>query len=69
MVSMSVFVVLLIAVAAGLYFRKVKAGSLVLGALFGLALASTAVGGPVLDGFQTAIDSLVTAISSAVGGA
>ncbi|WP_166845107.1 hypothetical protein [Isoptericola sp. BMS4] len=69
MVTASLFVVLLVVVIAGLYVRKVSAGSLVLGALFGLALASTAVGPPILSGFQTALDSLVSAISSAVGGA
>ena len=69
MVTASLFVVLLVVVIAGLYVRKVQGGSLVLGVLFGLALASTAVGPPILDGFQTGLESVVSAISSAVGGA
>jgi hypothetical protein len=69
MVSVSVFVVLLVLVAVGMYFRKLQPWAVVLGALFGLALATTPMGGPVLDGFQTLVDSLASAISSATGGA
>lgn len=69
MVSVSVFVVLLIVVAVGIKSRKFESWGVIFGALFGLALATTPMGGPVLDGFQTLIDSLASAITSATGGA
>jgi hypothetical protein len=69
MVTASLFVVLLILVVATVWLKKVKVGSLTLGVLFGLTLATTAVGPPILAGFQTTLDTLVSAISSAVGGA
>lgn len=67
MVSMSLFFVLLVLVVAGVYFKKVSAGSLVLGILFGLSLASTSFGGPLLDAFQAMLDGLVQAASSVEG--
>lgn len=67
MVTMSLFFVLLVASGAGFYFKRVAVGSWVLGVLFGLSLAATAWGPSILGGFQSALDSIVQAISSAAG--
>ncbi|GAB3172368.1 hypothetical protein GCM10027059_41950 [Myceligenerans halotolerans] len=67
MVTMSLFFVLLVASVAGFYFKRIGGGSWTLGVLFGLALAATAWGPTILGGFQSALDSIVQAISSAAG--
>lgn len=67
MVTMSLFFVLLVIVAVGIGFKKTGNGSLILGILFGLSLASTAFGAPVLDAFQDALNGLVSGVSSVAG--
>lgn len=67
MVTMSLFFVLLAIVAAGVGFKKTSNGSLVLGILFGLALATTAFGNPILGAVQDALDGLVAGVSSVAG--
>ncbi|MBO0609373.1 hypothetical protein [Myceligenerans salitolerans] len=67
MVTMSLFFVLLVAVVAGFYFKRVAVGSWVLGVLFGLSLAATAWGPTILGGFQDGLNSLVQAVSGVAG--
>lgn len=67
MVEMSLFVFLLLVSGALFYFKRIAVGSWVLGVLLGLALAATAWGPQILDGFQSALNALVQAISSAAG--
>ena len=45
---------------------KQKVSGVAVGVLFGLALASTAVGPPILSGLNSLSNSLVSAIRSAV---
>lgn len=60
-------VILLGFLAFGLVrWGKQKVSGVVVGALFGLALASTAVGPPILPGLNSLSSSLVNTISSAV---
>ena len=47
-------------------YGKQKVSGMVVGVLFGLALASTALGPPILRGVSVLSASLVSAISSAV---
>ncbi|GAB3157987.1 hypothetical protein GCM10027059_01900 [Myceligenerans halotolerans] len=67
MVEMSLFFVLVVASVAGFYFKRVAAGSWALGVLLGLALAATAWGPQILDGFQSALNALVQAVSGVAG--
>ncbi|MFC4630588.1 hypothetical protein ACFO6V_20250 [Promicromonospora alba] len=67
MVTMSLFFVLLVIVVVGIAFKKLSNGSLILGILFGLALAATTFGGPVLDAFQSLLNGLVSGVSSVAG--
>ncbi|MFE7504012.1 hypothetical protein [Promicromonospora sp. NPDC057488] len=67
MVTMSLFFVLLVIVVAGVSLKKTGNGSLVLGILFGLALATTAFGAPVLDAAQDALNGLISGVSSVAG--
>lgn len=61
-------VVLLGLLAFGLVkWGKQKMSGVVVGVLFGLALASTAVGPPILDGLNSVSSSVVRAVSSTVG--
>lgn len=61
-------VVLLGLLAFGLVkWGKQKMSGVVVGVLFGLALASTAVGPPILDGLSSVSSSVVRAVSSTVG--
>lgn len=67
MVTMSLFFVLLVVVVAGIWLKKTSNGSLILGLLFGLALAATSFGAPILDGFQSLLDGLVSGVASVSG--
>ena len=67
MIAMSTFVILLVAVVVGIWLKRTDNGSLALGILFGLSLAATTFGPPILGGFQWAMDSLVQLVSSLAG--
>jgi hypothetical protein len=67
MVTMSLFFVLLVIVVAGIWLKKTSNGSLILGILFGLSLAATTFGAPVLDAFQSVLDGLVSGVASVAG--
>ncbi|WP_125775348.1 hypothetical protein [Antribacter gilvus] len=67
MVTMSLFFVLLVAVVVGVWLKKLDNMSLVLGILFGLSLASTTFGAPVLDAFQQLLNGLVSGVASVAG--
>ncbi|GAA1863807.1 hypothetical protein [Myceligenerans crystallogenes] len=67
MVTMSLFFVLLVAVVAGVWLKKLSNGSLILGILFGLSLAATPFGAPLLEAFQAVLNGLVSATSSVAG--
>ena len=61
-------VVILGLLAFGLVkWGKQKVSGVLVGVLLGLALASTAVGPPILDAVASASRTVVSAISSAVG--
>ena len=60
-------VILLGFLAFGLVrWGKQKVSGMVVGVLFGLALASTAVGPPILSGLSTMSSALVSAITKSV---
>ena len=65
---LSIPLVILLGLLAYLLVRygKQKVSGMVVGVLFGLALASTALGPPILRGVNVLSESLVSAISSAV---
>ena len=65
---LSIPLVLLLGILAfGLVkWGKQKVSGVIVGVLFGIALASTAVGPPILDGLNTLSNSIVRAFSSAV---
>ncbi|WP_125772961.1 hypothetical protein [Antribacter gilvus] len=67
MVTMSLFFVLLVAVVVGVWLKKLDNMSLVLGILFGLSLAATTFGGPILDAFQQLLNGLVSGVASVAG--
>ncbi|MCF4122190.1 hypothetical protein L1785_14510 [Antribacter sp. KLBMP9083] len=67
MVTMSLFFVLLVAVVVGVWLKKLSNGSLILGILFGLSLAATSFGAPVLDAFQSLLNGLVSGVASVAG--
>lgn len=67
MVTMSLFFVLLVAVVVGVWLKKLDNGSLILGLLFGLSLAATSFGAPILDAFQSLLDGLVSGVASVAG--
>jgi hypothetical protein len=61
-------VILLGFLAFGLVrWGKQKVSGVVVGVFFGLALASTAVGPPILTGLNTLSNSIVSAFSKAAG--
>jgi hypothetical protein len=60
-------VILLGFLAFGLVrWGKQKVSGMVVGVLFGLALASTAIGPPILSGLNTMSSALVSAITKSV---
>jgi hypothetical protein len=67
MVTMSLFFVLLVAVVASVWLKKGDKGSLILGILFGLSLAGTTFGAPILDASQDALNGLITGVASVAG--
>ncbi|MFC4631299.1 hypothetical protein ACFO6V_23845 [Promicromonospora alba] len=67
MVTMPLFFIMFALVVAGLGFKKTSNGSLILGMLFGLTLATTAFGAPLLSALGSFLDGLVSAASSVAG--
>ncbi|HET9873913.1 MAG TPA: hypothetical protein VFP89_15115 [Propionibacteriaceae bacterium] len=66
MVTLPLVVVLGFTAFALVKWGKQKVSGLVVGVLFGLVLASTAVGPPIVNGLTTVSSAMVKAISSAV---
>jgi hypothetical protein len=48
--------------------KAVAVGGVVLGVLLGLTLASTGLGGPIINGLQTGTSAAVAAMTSVLGG-
>lgn len=67
MVTAPLFVLVAFVAYICLKTKAVAAGGLVLGVLLGLTLASTGLGGPIIDGLQTGTRAAVTAMTSALG--
>lgn len=68
MVTVPLVAILGIALFLLVKFGKQGLGGAVVGAFFGLALASTAVGDPITDGLQTFCDAVITAIEAGMNG-
>ena len=66
MITMSLFVVVLLVTVVCVYGKVAKTGSVILGALLGLTLATTAFGAPLLEALTAVSTGLTDAISSAV---
>jgi hypothetical protein len=49
------------------WLKKGDKGSLILGILFGLSLAGTTFGAPILDASQDALNGLITGVASVAG--
>ncbi|MGL4177522.1 MAG: hypothetical protein ACRCSN_15760 [Dermatophilaceae bacterium] len=67
LVTAPLFVVLLLVTVFCVVGRSAEVGSVVLGVLLGLTLASTPVGEPILDGLTTAVSWLVDTVGSLAG--
>lgn len=67
MVTAPLFVVLLLITVVCVKGKVAKGGSVVLGVLLGLTLASTALGTPILDGLTAASNGIVSSITKASG--
>jgi len=62
------FVLLMGAIAGGmLKWGNAKAGTMAVGLLFGLLLASTSIGPPIVSAMTTAEQTIVATLSAAVG--
>lgn len=68
MVTAPLFVILLVITLVCLKGKVAKAGSVTLGVLLGLTLASTALGQPVLQALTAASTGLVNSLASLGGG-
>ncbi|HEY8717738.1 hypothetical protein [Pengzhenrongella sp.] len=69
MVTLPLFLILLVVAYISVRHGKARPGGMVLGVLLGLAMATTAIGPPLLAGLTTLSTTAIQAISSAVGGA
>ena len=68
MVTAPLFLLLAFVVFICVKTKTVAVGGIVLGALLGLTLASTALGGPITDGLTAGTEAVVAAMSTAFGG-
>ncbi|MER6937087.1 hypothetical protein ABTX24_13480 [Nocardioides sp. NPDC127514] len=69
MVTAPLFIIFAIALFCMVKWGGTHPGVLAMGALFGLSLASTTFGAPILDGMETAMTSALSAVSNIAGGA
>ena len=69
MVTAPLFIIFLIAVVVAIWKVGTSPAAIVLGALFGLSLASTTLGVPILDGIESAMSSAFEVAGSIEGGA
>ena len=69
MVTLPLFLILLICAYLSVKHGKTSAAGMALGVLLGLSLASTSLGPPLLGALTDLSTSLVSALSSAAGGA
>jgi hypothetical protein len=67
MVTLPLFLVLLIVAYVSVRHGKAGAPAMVLGVLLGLAMASTAIGPPLLSGLTTLSTTVIHSISAATG--
>jgi hypothetical protein len=67
MVTAPLFAVLLIATAVALKVKAVKFGAVFLGVALGLSLASTTIGGPILDALTSACANAIDMLVSVAG--
>ncbi|GAB4087017.1 hypothetical protein GCM10028784_36470 [Myceligenerans cantabricum] len=67
MVSFSAFAILTIAALVGFWTKKLPVWPVVFGVLWGIAMAATAFGPALLDGFMTAITTVVNTFSGVAG--
>ena len=69
MVAAPLLVIFLIAVFVAIKWVGMSPAAIILGALTGLALgATTAIGGPILSGIESASTSAIVTFTNAVGG-
>ena len=69
MVTVPLFLILLIVAYVSVRHGKAGAGGMVLGVLLGLAMASTAIGPPLLNGLTSLSTTVIRSISAATGSA
>lgn len=67
MVTAPLVIILAIATFLAVKYGSAKPGSMVLGVLFGLSLASTTIGPPMLGALQDGMTSVVSSVSAVAG--